>query len=67
MELLTALLYLGIALKFWHQLPVMLAFWVLISLFVAAAFIDAEHQIIPTKSPSAARSPGWSPARWCRS
>jgi leader peptidase (prepilin peptidase) / N-methyltransferase len=44
-ELLTALLFLAIWLAFpW---PMALAYWVFISLLVAATFIDFEHFIIP--------------------
>ncbi len=44
-ELLTALLFLAIWLQFpW---PIALAFWGLISLLIAATFIDFEHFIIP--------------------
>ncbi|MGI8438357.1 MAG: prepilin peptidase [Chthoniobacterales bacterium] len=44
-ELLTALLFLAVWLSF--SWPVALAYWVLISLLIAATFIDFEHFIIP--------------------
>ncbi len=44
-ELLTALLFLGVWLVFpW---PIALAYWVFVSLLIAATFIDFEHFIIP--------------------
>jgi leader peptidase (prepilin peptidase) / N-methyltransferase len=44
-ELLTALLFLAVWLAFpW---PIALAYWVFVSLLVAATFIDFEHYIIP--------------------
>jgi leader peptidase (prepilin peptidase)/N-methyltransferase len=48
-ELLTALLFLTTWLFFMETrgLGVVLAYWVLLSLFVAATFIDFEHYIIP--------------------
>jgi leader peptidase (prepilin peptidase)/N-methyltransferase len=47
-ELLTGLLFLAIWLKFWpHAWILAFPYWVMISLFVVATFIDFEHFIIP--------------------
>lgn len=48
-ELLTALLFLGVWLRVWHGGGWVLAvpYWILVSLLVAATFIDLEHYIIP--------------------
>jgi leader peptidase (prepilin peptidase)/N-methyltransferase len=48
-ELLTACLFLAVWLKCWHSGEWILAlpYWILVSLLVAATFIDFEHFIIP--------------------
>lgn len=48
-ELLTALLFLGVWLKCWHSGEWILAlpYWVLAGLMIVATFIDFEHFIIP--------------------
>jgi leader peptidase (prepilin peptidase)/N-methyltransferase len=47
-ELLTGLLFLGVWLHLWPaQWILALPYWVMVSLFVVATFIDFEHYIIP--------------------
>ncbi len=48
-ELLTAMLFLAVWLKFWHAGAWVLAlpYWIFVSLLIVATFIDFEHFIIP--------------------
>jgi leader peptidase (prepilin peptidase)/N-methyltransferase len=47
-ELLTGLLFLAVWLKFWPGSWILaLPYWVMVSLFIVATFIDFEHFIIP--------------------
>ncbi len=49
-ELLTGLLFLAIWWKVWpHDWILALPYWILLSLFVVATFIDLEHFIIPNE------------------
>ena len=46
-ELITGLIFLLTALKF--DFPVVIAFWVMLSLFIATVYIDIDHYIIPNQ------------------
>lgn len=58
-EVLTAVLFAAIWVRF-HETPlVILPLWILVSILISVTFIDAEHLIIPTRMTTAGTVVGW--------